>query len=351
MKLQLNKLIVLFLLITLSTNGYGQTIGEIKTKDRSVGTNQLKKKPKKVFVNDFVVHYQFYNQKEKNSKGGMFGNTLKGDAKSKLFLGLDNLTEQDFKDVTNDLFADFKNQLQAKGYEFIDGKNYENTDAFKGRERINNYPVVYDVFPGVASVHPTDYAFYSTNENFLKMNYGSKLSKDLDDALVADVELFVFFIEDKNSWAQRNKSANIKVETQLRIVAFDNVKAINEKEVSKLQALTIGKKKQVDIPAQSQIEFTCGRNGIGGSPIVSYIGNLKNDITIDGAFETQTIKSEAKNDEDYIGTQTAFGKVYRANNITVSNSYILPVNVEKYKKGVLKGGSTFLSNHIQNMLN
>ncbi|MGV7104924.1 hypothetical protein [Flavobacterium sp. U410] len=327
-----------------------QSISEVKTKDRSVGTNQLKKKPKKVFVNDFVVHYQFYNQKEKSSKGGMFNGVLKGDAKSKLFLGLDNLTEQDFKEVTDDLFTDFKNQLNQKGYEFVDGKNYEKSDAFKGRERIENYPVAYDVFPGVASVRPSNYAMYSSNENMFKINYGSKLSKDLDDAVVANVELFVFFIEDKNSWAQKNKSANIKVETQLRIVAYDNVKAVNEKEISKFQALTVGKKKQVDIPAQSQIEFTCGRNPIGGSPDVNYVGNLKNDITIDGAFVNTTIKNDAKNDEDYIGTNTAFGKVYRANNITVANSYILPVDVEKYKQGVLKGGNAFIKSHIENML-
>lgn len=348
MKTFFKKLFFLFLLTAFLTSN-AQTINEFKIKSFG-GTKQLKNKPKKVFVNDFVVHYQFYNQKEKTSKGGMLGSVLTGDAKSKLFLGLDNLTEENFKDITNDLFADFKNQLKTKGYEFVDGKNYEKTDAFKGRERIENYPVSYTIFPGVASVRPSNYAFYSSNENFLKMNYGSKLSKDLDDAVVANVELFVFFIEDKNSWAQRNKSANIKVETQLRIVAYDNVKAINEKEISKLQALTIGKKKQVDIPAQSQIDITCGRNPIGGSPDVSYIGTLKNDIVIDGAFKTQTIKSEAKNDEDYIGTNTAFGKVYRANNITVSNSYVLPVDVEKYKAGVLKGGIAFLKSHIDAML-
>ncbi|MCO6175436.1 hypothetical protein NHF50_10315 [Flavobacterium sp. NRK F10] len=347
-KLLNSMLFVISLLLVTSINS--QTISEFKIKDRSTGTNQLKKKPKKIFVNDFVVHYQFYNQKEKTSKGGMLGNVLKGDAKSKLFLGLDNLTEQDFKDITDELFSDFKSQLDQKGYEFVDGKNYENTDAFKGRERIENYPVDYNVFPGVASVHPSDYAFYSSNENFLKMNYSSKLSKDLEDAVVANVTLFVFFIEDKNSWSQKNKSANIKVETQLRIVAYDNVKAINEKEVSKLRALTIGKKKQVDISAQSQIEFTCGRNPIGGSPDVSYIGNLKNDITIEGAFVNTTIKNEAKNDEDYIGTETAFGKVYRAQNITVANSYILPVDAEEYKKGVVKGGKAFIKAHIQNIL-
>lgn len=344
------KFLLHIVLLIISIDVTSQTVSEVKIKDRSVGTNQLKKKPKNVFVNDFVVHYQFYNQKEKSSKGGFVGNVLKGDAKSKLFLGLDNLTEQNFIDITNELFLDFKKQLNDKGYSFIDAKKYENTDALKGRERQENVPVAYDIYPGVASVHPSNYPFYSSNENFFKMNYGSKLSKDLEDAVVVKVELFVFFIEDKNSWAQRNKSANIKVETQLRIVAYDHIKAINEKEVSKLQALTIGKKKQIDIPAQSQIEFTCGRNPIGGSPDVSYIGNIKEDVKIDGAFQTQTIKSEAKNDEDYIGTETAFGKVYRAQNITVENSYILPVDVEKYKAGVIKGGKAFLKAHIDEIL-
>ncbi|WP_338376280.1 hypothetical protein [uncultured Flavobacterium sp.] len=341
-------LIVVFIISVFPSNA--QTVGEVKIKTFG-GTKQLKNKPKKVFVNDFVIHFQFYNQKEKTSKGGMLNNVLKGDAKSKLFLGLDNLTEQNFKEITDSIFSQFKSEFIADGYEFIDGKQYENTDAFKGRERQENVAVEYDIFPGVASVRPSNYPFYSSNENFIKMNYGSKLSKDLDDAVVANVELFVFFIEDKNSWAQRNKSANIKVETQLRIVAYDHIKAINEKKVSKLQALTIGKKKQVDIFAQSQIDITCGRNPIGGSPDVSYIGNIKNDIVIEGALETQTIKSEAKNDEDYIGTETAFGKVYRAQNVTVENSLILPVDVEKYKAGVIKGGNAFLKNHINEILN
>lgn len=348
MKSAIQKLCVCFFILGLLQT-QAQTISEVKIKKMG-GTKQLKNKPKKVFVNDFVIHFQFYNQKEKTSKGGMLNNVLKGDAKSKLFLGLDNLTENDFTQITDSIFSQFKSEFIANGYEFIDGKQYENTDAFKGRERQENVAVAYDIFPGVASVHPSNYPFYSSNENFLKMNYGSKLSKDLDDAVVANVELFVFFIEDKNSWAQRNKSANIKVETQLRIVAYDNVKAVNEKQVSKLQALTIGKKKQVDIPAQSQIDITCGRNPIGGSPDVSYIGNIKNDITIDGALTTQTIKSEANNDEDYIGTETAFGKVYRAQNITVENSYILPVDVQKYRAGVIKGGNAFLKTHIDEIL-
>jgi hypothetical protein len=348
MKTTIQKLCICFFLLGLFQS-QAQTISEVKIKKMG-GTNQLKNKPKKVFVNDFVIHFQFYNQKEKTSKGGMINNVLKGDAKSKLFLGLDNLTEQDFTEITNELFSNFKSEFTAKGYEIIDAKQFENTDAFKGRERDENVAIAYNIFPGVASVHPSNYPFYSSNENFLKMNYGSKLSKDLDDAVVANVELFVFFIEDKNSWAQRNKSANIKVETQLRVVAYDHIKAINEKEISKLQALTIGKKKQVDIFAQSQIDITSGRNPIGGSPDVSYIGNLKNDITIDGALTTQTIKNDAKNDEDYIGTETAFGKVYRAQNITVENSYILPVNVEKYKAGVIKGGTAFLKTHIDEIL-
>lgn len=46
MKKLLNKMlfVAMFLFVTMTNS---QTISEVKTKDRSVGTNQLKKKPKK----------------------------------------------------------------------------------------------------------------------------------------------------------------------------------------------------------------------------------------------------------------------------------------------------------------
>lgn len=344
------KILMLLFVLCATTLVSAQTVEEFRIKNLGNSKKQLTKKPKKVFVNDFTVHFQFYNQKVKESKGGMFNKVLSGDAKAQLFVGLDKLTENDFKQITDSLFTDFKTQLQAKGYEILDNSTLSNIDALKDREQIKDYPVVYDEYAGIATVHPSNCTFFDYKESKLKPNYLSKISKDLDDAVVSNVELFVFFVEDKNSWSVKNKSANIKIDTQLRIVSYDHVMAVNEKKISKLQALTIGKKKQKTIFAESKVEFVCGRNSIGGSAEISYLGTLKDDVVIDGAFQAGTFNSKAKTYTDNLGKETVFGKVYETKNTSASTTGIIPVDVDKYKKGVFDGASLFLKKHIDNAI-
>lgn len=338
--------IVLFCTIFLIAQSVqSQSIGEVECKSQG-GTGKLKGKPKKVFVNGFTVHYQFYNKKVKSSKGGFADGILKGSSKADMFLGLDNLTEQDFQDVTNELFNNFKSEFEAKGYEIMSGEGLENVGALEGRSPVKVTSVMYDKYSGVVSVMPSDHLFYTDNSSVFKPNYTSKLSKDLGDAVVANIELFVFFVEDKNSWARKNTKSEIKVETQLRLVAYDNIKAVNEKKISKFRAATIGKSKQVDIFAQSKVELICGRAPIGGSAEVAFTGTLKNDVKINDAYEAEKVSSYAKTDYDNRGMETAFGKSFSTTNTEASTSLVIDVDVEKYKKAVEMAGDSFIKCQI-----
>lgn len=346
---KLVSIISVFTLFFLSQNSFSQDISEVKCKSQG-GTGKLKGKPKKVFVNNFVVHYQFYNKKQKSSSGGFANGVLKGSSKAEMFVGLDNLTEKDFQEVTNRIFDNFKQDFKNKGYEIIDANTLSGVKALEGREKMQYSAAMYDQYPGVMSVSPSNHTFYSYTESVFKPNYASNLSKDLDNAVVANVELFVFFVEDENSWAKKNTKSEIKVDTQLRLVSYDHVRAVNEEKVSKLRALTLGKKKDEVMFAQCKVELICGRAPIGGSAEVAFIGTLKDDVQVNGAYEAEKVSSYAKSHEDNLGIETAIGRTYSTIDTKASTALVIDVDVEKYKKGVAMASNAFIDCQISEFL-
>lgn len=293
-----------------------QTLGDFKPE--RTGPKSLER-PKfdnrNVYIADFAVHYQVYSEKSASKKGGsgVLGAVM-GAAKASLAVGLD-ISQETLQNITNDAYAKFMEDLKANGFNVMKGDEAKNTDFYKGYKYSTNLSIIpSNTMEGMVTVHPQNVGFFYTEKG--SSTNTTKLSKELNDATVVRVDLYVAFVETSGS----NKSgigANVVAKTNL-VLSENNTIA----------------------------HFIVGRNKIGGSPLAEYQGVLKKDLDIDGVIKEEKITNYVASDYDNWGTSTAFGTVYSAKNKAVSKAAIVPVATDKYEKGVELAIDTFLSHHI-----
>lgn len=350
MKTKLTLFLFFATILLLVQNISAQELGEFKPKDDTFGLGKLKSKPKKIYISNFSINYQLFNEKEKTKKGGALfrDKGVRGDAKAELMVGLGSLSENDFQVITNTLYQDFVSQLKSKGFEIIAADVAGKTDTYKGWIKESGPKVEVSEMPGMITAYPENYTFYYEEKTKAGKFFGDKfaamdktpqtLSKEMDDAIVVDVDLYVFFMKDL--YAFQGNAANIKIKTQLSLVANE---AVSTKSDDK--SLVFRKKVEYATGINS-IQFVCGKYPIGGSAESVYTGTLKKDLTINNVIEEKRMQSYAQGEVDFVGTDTYYGKLYSADGKSSSKTTIIPVDIKKYNEGVVKAGKEFLKYHL-----
>lgn len=344
------KFLGLLLFIFSFTILQAQELGEFKPKDDTFGLGKLKTKPKKIYISNFSINYQLFNEKEKTKKGGaMFRDKgVRGDATAELIVGLGDLSENDFQKITDSLYADFVSQLKSKGFEIISADVAGKTETYKGWTKASGPFVEVSEMPGMIAAYPKDYTFYYEEKTKAGKFFGDKfaaldktaqkLSKEMDDAIIVDVDLYVFFMKDL--YAIQGNAANIKIKTQLSLVSNEAVSAKSDDK-----SLVFRKKVEFATGINS-IQFVCGKLPIGGSPESIYTGTLKKDLTIQNVIDEKKIQSFAKGGVDVVGNDNYFGTTFSAENKKSSNTSIIKVDTKKYREGVFNAGKTFIDFHL-----
>lgn len=344
------RLVMLVAFLGIVTTSGAQELGEFKPKDDTFGLGKLKSKPKKIYISNFSINYQLFNEKEKTKKGGALfrDKGVRGDATAELMVGLGSLTENDFQTITNTLYQDFVIQLKAKGFEIISADVAGKTETYEGWTKASGPFVVASDMPGIITASPAGYDFYYKERTKAGKAIGAKfatldktpqnLSKDLDDAVVVSVDLYVFFMKDV--YAFQGSAANIKIKTQLSLVSNETISAKSDDK-------SIAFRKQVEyVTGANTINFVCGKYKIGGSAESVYTGGLKKDFTIENVIDEKKIQSFAQGGVDVVGNDNYFGTTYSAENKSSSKTTIIPVDTKKYNEGVIKAGKAFLDFHL-----
>lgn len=342
--------ISLCLLALLATPSFAQSLGDFKPKDQSYGLNKIKSK--RLYVASFTVNYQVYNEKEDFKQGGrMLGGGYKGDAKSSLSVGLENITEAGVQGVTNKLYEDFISQLKAKGIEIITADEAGKTDAYSDFTRVSGGKINEAQFPGMLASSPAGYDYFVKKiEKSGKEKTGgflnnpafvhAKLSKDLDDAIVADIDLFVLFVQDKDAWDIAG--ANIKVKTNMRLAANEAIIMTKDAKI-KLKG-------QNDVVAvNSQVGFYSGK--VGAGIVSSYVGTMGKSLGIEDVIEDKKLQAFAKNSADFVGVKTIYGTWYNPANTSSKSTTVIPVDEKKYTDGAYAAGKKFIHFHTEEFLN
>lgn len=343
--------IIFFAIAVLSSSVSAQTLGEFKPKDISAGLGKLKKVDKKIYIAGFEVNYQIYNEKENYKQGGyVMGGGQRGDALTALSVGLDGLDEKTVQSITDQLYTDYIKQLKDAGFTVITADEAGKTDTYSDFVRVQGGKINLAQIPGTLNSTPTGYEYFikKVDKDGKEKTGGflgnqammfPKLSKDLGDAIVGNVDITVLFVQDQQAF--QGQGAKLKVKTDLRIVANEGITSTKEAKIKF--------KGSNDVTwVTSTVAFYHGKMGAGATS--SYSGTLSKPLGIDGVVDETTLKSYAKGSTDMIGTQTMYGTFFSVTDGNTENSKVITVDPAKYKEGVYSGASKFLNFHVGEFL-
>lgn len=323
----------------------------------------MKKAPKKIYINSFNVNFEMYKEaidfKAGGDGGRIGGNT--SDATAKAAVGLDGIDANLMLDKTNELYKNFTNRLIKEGYEIIPIEDVEKTDVFEGWEKASG-PFVTENLSGIINCTPKDYSFYykrKTDKGEVKKGFlggiglQSKLSKALDDAIIADVNLYVMFSEEGNNW-MTGRAAKVKINTNLRLI---NNYAISIPQKFKEKKTTIGKlfgsvkiKGASDVyPASSNITFSQGKMGLGTKS--SFSGVLKDDVEINGVMKKEKIVAYQKQGSFTPTSFSTFSNYLdaKADRFSTTTKWI-KVDANKYADGFYNACNTFIDKQLNEFI-
>ncbi len=358
-------IIAVAFLVGLSTFVNAQTLGDFSPKEDRGAHGPRKFPSKDVYIAGFSVNFQLYSLRSASTKGGFGGRMLSGDTKASLAVGLD-IPSATLQQITDEAYKEFVADLEANGFNVLNRNAAANTSYYEGYERIDNMEMSLSEAPGVITVYPSNTTFFVKGFNnsgkikragmfsvigladrFAEVSSYSKLSRDLNDATIVNADMYVLFLDVKKPY--QGNGAKLTANTNLRLSAYDALTsrmANGKKSFTDKLGITASEKKEVTTTARTVIDFVGGRNKIGGSPLGTYTGVLKKDLAITGVVAQEKIKAYAKTQNDYIGTETAFGKMYRTENISVENTALIKADAGKYENGVEKAITTFLKHHV-----
>ena len=342
-------LMVLALAFTLTARA--QSVGEFKPKDISFGLGKLKD-VSRIYISNFTVNYQVYNEKQKFKQGGsMLGGGYRGDAKAEASIGLTGLAEADVQQITDKLYQDFLGKLKAKNLQLISAEEAGKTDTYSDYVKQQGGKVNLAQLPGTMTSSPSGYQWYvkkvksdgkTKSGGFMGQSsfLYPKLSKELGDAIVADIDIYVMFVENKSAF--QGSGANVKITTSLRIadaeaiVMADNESFIRMKGQNSVSAIN------------SVVNFAMGR--MGASALASYSGLLSKPLEINGVIEDTKVTSFARGGTDYVGTNNMYVSYFTPENKTAETNKVIKVDSKKYVDGVYDAAKKFLDFHTDAFL-
>lgn len=99
---------ILFITFTIYfiTSIQSQNIGDIKIKQTKFGLKNIKKAPKKIFINTFNINYEFYREAIDYKNGGNGGRIVgnKGSATARAAVGLGDINATEVLKETNKIY-------------------------------------------------------------------------------------------------------------------------------------------------------------------------------------------------------------------------------------------------------
>ena len=336
---------MVLLVITSVVSLNAQKLGDFKPKDDSFKAKKLSEGNKKLYIANFGINFEIYKEAVDEKKAGGFGRSVKNAAKAKAAVGLSTLEKEALQAEADKLFTEFVNQMKAHGYEIISTEEAGQTDTYKGWELMTGPSIGETDMTGILSIVPTGYSFYYKERNAFSnkmagfQKTSQNLSKELDDALIADISLIYAFTEIGDDWNVGNQ-AKVKLNINYRLAS--NYTFSDEDTKTSLTSL-VDKSKQ-SVALSSQAIFTRGKLPVGGSAEAQYIGAMKSDLEIGGVLEREKVVAFSTQTQATATLQNPI-VVIRGDNYSEKTKWLEP-NGKKYAEGMYLAGSKFLNYHL-----
>jgi hypothetical protein len=336
-------LFALFLLAVVQLQA--QQLQEFSPKSSGYKAKNVSKGDKRMYVNTFSIYFEIYKEAVDTKSAGGFGRTIKNAAKAKAAVGLLTLEKDEIQAKADQLYNEFLAKVKAEGFEMISAEEASATDFLKGSKPVTGPAIFETDMPGIVQVVPSGYTGFYKERNALSnklaglQKSSESLSKELNDALIADISLVYAFSETGNDWNIGNQ-AKVKLLVNYRLANIYNY--TNENTKSGSISSMMNKANQA-VTLSSYIHFTRGKNKIGGSPEAQYIGNLKSDLEIAGVLQKEKILAYSTQTQ---ATATLLNPivVIRGDNYSEKTKWLEP-DGKKYAEGLYLAGNAFIGHH------
>lgn len=342
------KLFIGLLFAFIASTVQAQSLGEYKPGLSKYGIKEFRKAPKKIYISNFNIHFEVYKDAVDYKAAGGFRGTKRGEATARAAVGILKLETSDIQAQTDRLYNEFIADLKAGGYEIISSDQAATIDVYEGWERADGPYVEESGMPGVLTAVPSDYSFFYKREDkkgkkkkgFLGgVGKPAALSKQLGGAVIAEVDLYVMFTEDKQSLFKGN-AAKVKILTNLRVVGNYAITSEKKGGFIKMKGATT-----VDY-VNSGVNFFQGKTGLGSKG--AYQVSLKKPLEIQGVIPQEKIVAFQKGGLTFLtsfNTNSYNGlSFYTQENRFSDTAKWLEVDSKKYAEGLYNACSKILKN-------
>ena len=274
----------------------------------------------------------------------------RAEAIARAALGLIGFDSELLQQKTDQLYNEFLNDLKANGFEILSRDVAKDTDYHRNSVPFNGPMVRESANPGLLEIIPTEFSGFTSQknaegkksnksglfpglksaENLVKNT--NMLSKQLDDAIVIDVNLALTWSEAGGSWLQGLGAANAQIKTNLAL-GEKGVAAPNENGKSK------GKEDYFILPN----DFVVAQGS--GLKKVTWKGYLKKPIYISGVINDTKIQVNNKGE---VAQSFDVGnvKITKWTSSISENAKFVEVDGEKLASALYLSGKAFISDQL-----
>ena len=341
--------ISLCLWLACSTLVLSQSVGTLAPSTAKYGLKKLKKAPKKVYISTFNINYEVYKEAIDFKAGGRsFGGTYRSDATARAAIGLSGIEAGQIQRVTNQLYKEYVAKLEAAGLEIITPDEAAQTDVYNNWQKAQGPSISESGIPGVLTAVPEGFAYLYKKEGkdgkkkkgFMGGNFvAPALSKQLDGAIIAEVDLYVMFTEDKEDLFKGN-AAKVKVLTNMRLVGEYAVTAEKKKGLRLKGAQTIDR-------ISSKVSFAQGKQGLGS--LISYNGGVKKPLEVEGVIKKEKVTAYQSQGSSTPTSFSTYSFLDLADRFSKTTAWIT-VDGGKYASGLYNACKAAIDTHTDAFL-
>lgn len=285
----------------------GTTINDKDLKITSYNKKkQHQKAPKKVFIRSFKGLFEVFEEasartsESKNDRANR--TTFTSGTYTKMGVQISGVDVDDFQKIIDEAYQSFLNQLTSEGFEILSVDEAEKIDFFQGWTKVSGGASSDDQAAGFVMITPKGFDYLvkgvakSGREKGTFLDMAPKISEELDDVYVADVNFIFPFVDldaDASMWTN---SSSVKAKIGYRIEPIMNTSDVNKQ--TSLTGLVKGFGSMgASETISSQVRFISG-NDIGNNPFLDAKVELKKAVYFEDVFKDKKIKEVTQAQSD-----------------------------------------------------
>jgi len=322
----------------------GQSVGKMEIKESAVAEKKMAKAAKKIYISEFSVNYQMAYSQTSIARGGReLGGGYRGDAKASLNVAIPGVDPMELQKITDEVYQQYLQKLKGQGFEIVSADEAGKTEIFSDWERLDGGTISQAQFPGYLATTPKGFQYFvrKITKKGRKKNgifeYGNKLSRQLEGAFIAKVNLTIPFIEEAEGGVSR--ALRKTVGGVAKVVVRPNF------SLSPMETVQISKTGSASAITQSNyIYFESLKNQ--GSARYS----LKKPVKIDGVFKDKKYKASESADQDLWGTDAGHLRIFHFSDQEVASTQAIECEPQKYIGGAKQVVNEFVMNSLNSFL-